>query len=320
MDDSKMPPEANNNNVPKKKFYSRKRFLIPTFIFLLLAGVVVGYWYLFLKGYVGTDDAYIDGDPVTISPKILGRITMLAADEGDTVASGEVLVNLDDSDLKAQEAELGANLELTRKNLPVAGINLDKAKDDFSRASMQFNSNVITKEQFDHARKALELAEAQYAVARSQITASEARLAVIETQLKNTKIISPTLGVVAKKWSVVGDIVQPGQPIFTLYDLKNIWITANFEETKIGVIAPGTPVEISVDSYPDRKFTGKVLLIGAATASQFSLIPPDNASGNFTKVTQRIPVKISIEQPANDAPASLLPGMSVVVKIREKEN
>ncbi len=319
MADIDSSQESGHSPRRKKRLYSRKRFLIPIFLLIVLSAVIIVYWYLFLKGYVGTDDAYIDGDPITISSKILGRITLLAADEGDTVKPGEVLVQLDDSDLKAQEAQLQAGLELTKQNVPVAQINLERAKDDFDRASLQYNSNVITREQYDHARKAQELAQAQYAVANSQISASQAQLAVIETQLKNTRIISPTFGVVAKKWAVLGDIVQAGQPILTIFDLQNIWITANFEETKIGSIAPGTPVEITVDSYPGRKFTGKVLLIGAATASQFSLIPPNNASGNFTKITQRIPVKISVDKPQNDPPASLLPGMSAIVKIRETE-
>lgn len=302
--------------------HRKKRVLIPLFLMLVVAAVVVYYWYNYLRGHVGTDDAVIDSDAVTISSKILGRIVALNADEGDSVKAGQLLVQIDDSDLKAQEAQAQAALDYVQQNVPLARIALDRAKDDFDRASVQYSDHVITSEQFDHARKALEMAQAQQAVALSQVKASQAQLAVIETQLTNTRVISAASGVVARKWVVSGDIVQAGQPIFTLYDLSDVWVTANFEETKLASIHPGDSVEISVDAFPDRTLTGTVELIGAAAASQFSLIPPNNASGNFTKVTQRVPVRIALTNRDHSDPSGrlvLLPGMSVEVKIRVTE-
>ena len=126
-------------------------------------------------------------------------------------------------------------------------------------------------------------------------------------------------GVVSKRWALVGDVVQPGQPVFSIYDVKNIWVTANLEETSLAALQSNNIVEITVDSYPDEKFSGKVFQIGSNTASQFSLIPPNNASGNFTKITQRVPVKISIERNAGANPhrrIDLLPGMSVEIKVK----
>ena len=114
-----------------------------------------------------------------------------------------------------------------------------------------------------------------------------------------------------------GDVVQPGQPIFSVYDNTDLWVTANYEETKISRISLGDSVAISVDAFPDNQFYGKVIQLGTNTASQFSLIPPNNASGNFTKVTQRVPVKISIEQVNSSDKVTLLPGMSVEVDIKE---
>ena len=133
-------------------------------------------------------------------------------------------------------------------------------------------------------------------------------------------IIASMNGVVAKRWVLAGDVVQPGQPIFTIYDVKNIWVTANLEETKLRHIHLNDPVQIDVDTYPGVKFSGKVFEIGNYTASEFSLIPPNNASGNFTKVTQRIPIKISIEDaPAQDGSKPILrPGMSVEVSVKIK--
>jgi len=249
---------------------------------------------------------------------MLGRLALLAVDEGDSVEPGQLLVGLDESDLKAQEAQARAGLEFSRQNVPVAKINIDRAQDDYNRASFQHQNSIITTEQFDHAGRALELAQAQYKVALRQVNTAEAQVAVLETQLGNTRILSPTSGVVAKKWVVPGDIVQPGQPIYTLYDLDDVWITANFEETKLQSINLGDSVRIFVDAFPNWEFSGRVVLIGAATASQFSLIPPNNASGNFTKVTQRVPVKIAFDNPAPGDSlngVALLPGMSVEVKV-----
>jgi membrane fusion protein (multidrug efflux system) len=230
-----------------------------------------------------------------------------------------LLVRLDDSDLRAEEAQAQANVEYARQSVSLAEVALESAQDDFARASVQFKDNVITAEQYEHARQALEAAKAQQKVALSHVNTSNAQLGVVEARLENTQIPAPMSGVVARKWVMPGDIVQPGQPILTIYDLKNVWVTANLEETKLASVAPGDSVRISVDAYPNRDFTGTVLLIGAAAASQFSLIPPNNASGNFTKVTQRVPVKISIDHvdpSGRSQDALLLPGMSVEIKIR----
>jgi membrane fusion protein (multidrug efflux system) len=305
--------------VPRKR---RMRLFVTIFILLLLAGVVVAYWYMYMRGVIGTDDAFIDADPTTISSKMLGRVALLTVDEGDSVTSGQLLVKLDDSDLKAQEAQAQAGLEYVRKNVEVARVSLERVQQDFDRASLQYNDKVITREQYDHTAKALELAQVQYKAALSQVSSSEAQLHVIETQLGNTVITTPTSGVIARRWVMPGDIVQAGQPIYTLYDLQSVWVTANYEETKLSSVNIGDSVRIKVDAYPDREYSGKVVLIGSAAASQFSLIPPNNASGNFTKVTQRFPVKISIDPIRYDDAgevAPLLPGMSVEVVIRVME-
>jgi membrane fusion protein, multidrug efflux system len=291
----------------------RKRIVVPLVALLLLAALVAGYWYRFLRGTVATDDAYVDGDAITVSSKVLGRVTELGADEGDAVAPGRVLVRLDDADLRVREAQGQAGLELAQRNVPVAQINLDRARDDFDRASYQFQEKVITREQLDHARQAWDLARAQVQVALGQVGAAQAQLDVVRGDLQNLEIPAPQPGVVARKWIVTGDIVQPGQPILTLYDLGDVWITANFEETKLGHIRVGDPVRITADAHRGREIAGKVTRIGAVAASRFSLIPPNNAAGNFTKVTQRVPVRIDL---APEARRGLLPGMSVEVKIR----
>jgi membrane fusion protein, multidrug efflux system len=312
MADDRKPPEGKSVATRRGP---RKRVVVPLALLLLAAVVVVGYWLLFLRGFIATDDAYVDGDAITVSAKILGRVTSLGADEGDTVAPGQVLVRLDDRDLRAREAQSRAGLELAQRNVPVAQINLDRARDDFDRASYQFRDRVVTREQLDHARQALDLAQAQVQVAQGQVGAAQAALDVVTSDLANLEIAAPQRGIVARKWIVPGDIVQPGQPIFTLYDLDDLWITANFEETKLSRFRVGDAVRIVVDAQRGRELSGTVTRIGAAAASRFALIPPNNASGNFTKVTQRIPIRIDLASATGAGRGALLPGMSVEVKV-----
>ena len=295
--------------------YRKKRILIPLFIFMIV-GAAVWYWYLGQKGYVSTDDAFIDADKATISSKIPGRIINLKFAEGDTIKMGQVLSVLDTSDLKAQEKQFIAATINANESITLAKVNLEKDKDDFARAQSQYRDNIITKEQYDHSAKALDAAQAEYNISLTKPAMSKAQQEVVKAQLKNSTIYSPIDGVIARKWILEGDVVQQGQPIFTIFDMKNIWITAQFEETRLALVTMGAQVEISVDTYPDIKFSGKVIQIGSNTASQFSLIPPNNASGNFTKVTQRVPVKISIDK--GNSNVNLLPGMSVEVRVKER--
>ena len=139
-----------------------------------------------------------------------------------------------------------------------------------------------------------------------------------EIRLQETKVYSPISGVISKRFVDQGQFVQTGQPLLVVNNPLEKWIVANVEETKLGSIRPNAPVEISVDAYHGKSFHGRVLQLGGYTAAEFSLIPPNNASGNFTKVTQRVPVKISIENssPGEHSATPLLPGMSVEVKIR----
>ncbi len=298
--------------------YRKKRVLIPFAFLLLLAAAGSWYYYTQIKGFDSTDDAYIDGNRVSVSSKMIGRIVFLAADEGDSVKQGEVLVRLDDADLRAQESQAEAGLEDARQAEVLAQVSVDRAEDDFKRAETQFKTKVIPQEQYEHARSALAVARSQQKIAVTRIATAEAQINVVRTSLTNMTITAPMDGMVAKRYALPGDVVQPGQPILSVYDLGSVWVTANFEETKISSLKIGDPVEISVDAYPDLTLDGKVTMFGASTASQYSLIPPNNASGNFTKVTQRIPVKILIDRnpdPKSD-PHPLLPGMSVEVRVK----
>jgi len=303
-----------------KPLYKNKKILIPA---ILLIAAIIGFWFWYQGqlGHVSTDDAFVDADKATISAKILGRIDSLTVSEGDTVDSGDLIAQLSSSDILAQIKEAEAQLNLAKDNVKLAEVKLEKAKDDFDRAELQYKNNIIPKEQYDHAQKEVQTQQVQFNISQSQVSSALAKINVLNTNLENTKIISPIDGIVAKKWVLQGDVVQPGQPILSAYKTSSLWVTANFEETKLSLINLRDSVDISVDAFPDNKFKGTVIQIGSNTASQFSLIPPNNASGNFTKITQRVPVKISIEQvqKQSDKKITLLPGMSVEVDIKERK-
>jgi membrane fusion protein (multidrug efflux system) len=322
------------------------KIYIPLAIVVILVLVGGTYWYIDYTSYIRTDDAVVASDNVSVSPKIMGRISKVYVEEGDSVRQGQLLAEIDSVDLIAQKQQVialksqtianksqaEAKLQYDEKNINILQIALDKSKEDFVRAKAQYSGGVITKEQFDHLEKAEETAKAQLEAARAQIlvsrtmiksaetavTGAQAQIGVISSQLNNTRLYSPVNGIVAKRWLLPGDIAQPSQSIYTINNNSKFWIQVFLEETKIENLHLGQKAIFSLDTYPNVVFTGKVYTIGSTTASQFSLIPPNNASGNFTKITQRVAVKISVSGTEDGQKLSkfnLLTGMSAVVKI-----
>jgi membrane fusion protein, multidrug efflux system len=317
-------------------------------IIAVLTGTFI--WYRDYSRYITTDDARIDADNITIGSKMLGRIVAVYVQEGDIVTKGKLLAELDSSDLTAQRnqalalklqalttlGQANAKYASDLQGLKVVEINLERTKEDFERAKKQSEGEVITEEQYDHIVKAYEAASAQVDASKALINVSKAQInsasaavetanaqvKVIDTQLKNTRLWSPANGVIAKRWLLPGDVIQPGQSAFTLTDDSKKWVISYLEETKISEIQNGKDVKFTIDAFPHVRFYGKVFLTGTSTASVFSLMPASNASGNFTKVTQRIPVRISIDSTDNGMDVSsfnILPGMSAVVKITRKD-
>jgi membrane fusion protein (multidrug efflux system) len=325
---------------------TRFKVYIPLAIVIIIVLAGAWLWYRDYSMYITTDDAHVDADNVSVSAKIMGRIAAVYANEGDLVKQGMLMADLDSTDLVAQrnqtialKAQAHANLVQSETkyksdniSLKVLEINLERANEDMGRAKKQSEGGVIPQEQFDHIKKTFESASAQLEAAKGQLLVAKAMISsasasvesansqikVLEAQLKNTKLYAPAGGVVAKRWLLAGDVVQPGQSVFTITESSNLWVVAFLEETKLSEIHTGQKVKFTLDAFPDVKFMGKIILVGSSTASVFSLIPANNASGNFTKVTQRIPVRISIETASNNKELSsfnILSGMSAVVKI-----
>lgn len=243
---------------PKKQIRKGPKLAGTVILVVVALGAIIGgsLWAINTIGYVGTDDAAIDGKQVKLSSRMLGRISSILATEGQQVKQGDVLVTLDATDLHAQEAQ----------------------------------------------------AQAQYTLAQTQVDTAIAQLGVIKAQLLNTSLSTPISGTVDKISMVNGDVVQPGQAILSVNNLDDIWVTANLEETKIGKITVGSEVTMTIDAFGGRVFHGTVELIRAG------IVAPAFQIGDFTKTTQRVPIKIRFTDPIDGI--KLLPGMSVVVKIR----
>ncbi len=330
----------------QKKAKNKIMVYLPLFIVVVAVLVAGVYWYRQYSRYIKTDDAYVDTDNISVSSKMMGHLVNMYFSEGDSVQQGTLLAELDSNDLVAQKVhflalkkqaeanliQVKAQYNYSTESIKILEVNYNRASEDFKRAQSQFKGGVIAQEQFDHATHALDAAKAQLDAAKSQLKVSEAsigsanaavesagaQIKVIDTQLLNTKLYAPISGLVAKQWLLKGDMAQPGQSVYTITNNNKLWVLVYLEETKIGGVHINQNVIFSIDAFPGETFEGKVFSIGSNTASQFSLIPPSNASGNFTKITQRVPLKISIDKVESQKSLSgykILAGMSVVVKI-----
>jgi len=288
--------------------------LLPVLLVAAAVGCAGYWWYRQQQRFVTTDDAGVEATRITVSSKVPGRIARLFIDEGDTVSPGDTVALLDKTDLLAQLGKIRAMIGLYTVSEQAAGVKLAVAEDDFARTKKQFDNGIITLEQFTHAKSAVDLASVQVKIAAAQTATARADLEVIGKNIDNTILCASSRCVAAKKWLTEGDVIQPGQAIFTMYDMEDCWITARCEETKMRHIREGSPVDITLDAFPTRLLRGHVGQMGISTASQFSLLPAGNAAGNFTKVTQRIPVKIVLDSTGTDG-ISLLPGLSATVRI-----
>ena len=243
----------------------------------------------------------------------------------------------------AQRDEMVANLRVDQQDLVTAQANLslselsmNLAKDNFDRATIQYKGNAIPKEAYQQQQEAyesavvrrdvsknqIEMAHARIAATQASIAASEASVESVRNTLSYYKLYAPSAGVIAKRYYLPGDVVQPGQTIYTLNEGSFLWVAIYLEETKFKSIYMGQQVDFTLDAYPDLKFSGKIFYIGTNAASEFALIPPSNASGNYTKVTQRIPMKVSIDEVYRDKDRVEMPvlvsGMSANIKIVKK--
>jgi membrane fusion protein (multidrug efflux system) len=301
--------------------------------------------------HVSTDDAQVEGHIIPTLARVNGYVAEVGVRENQAVAAGQLLVRLDDREFVARLAQADADLQgalsaqgsrgrvgqaeaqlaAARAAVAQAEANATRARQDADRAQKLAARGIVSGSQLDAAVTGLAAAEAGLDVARKQVQAAEAAWSGAGSRaasqraareraaldLSYTRIVAPRAGVVSRKVVEVGQYVQAGQSLMNVVPLDDVWVVANLKETEIREVTPGDRAEIAVDAYPGRRFRGHVESLSPATGARFSLLPPDNATGNFTKVVQRIPVRIRVDDAA-DPQHPLRPGMSVVATVTAK--
>lgn len=273
-------------------------------LLLIGGGVIAGILLLLLvlnsMSYVSTDDAVIDGHSIPISPKVSAHVLKILVDDNQKVNQGEVLLQLNSEDYEVAKEKAQADLD-------EAIAEQQQAKRDFERYQALAQKEEVSKQQLDKAQLRVETDQAQ-------TLAMQAALKQAELNVSYTKIIAPVTGYVTKKTVQEGEFVQVGQSLMSVVSTQ-MWVTADFKETDLTNMRPGQKVSITIDSYPGKTFEGHLDSIQHGTGSVFTLFPPENATGNFVKVVQRVPVKIVFDN-LPDISDTLALGMSVVCKIK----
>ena len=450
VDEYGEPLADEHEHVRKRPLYRRPAFLLGASLILLLAILFgVRYW-AYARSHETTDDAFIDGHIIQVSPKISGYVTRVYVTDNQTVNAGDLIAEIDDRDPQSkvdqakaalaagmaqqkqartqvtltrvttranvrqaaagvQQARSGvsgaragaasersrrtqssagintaeANMEQARAQLGAAQAEAVRANADVQRYQMLFDKDEVSRQRLDQAIATARAANAQVDAARERVTATEAQVSEAraatsaqaanaqraeaqvggaraqvnealgrleqantapqqvavseaqassaganlqqlqaavdeaELQLSYSRIYAPETGRVTRKAVEVGALVQVGQPLLAIVP-GEVWVTANFKESQVGNIRPGEPVDVTVDAYPDKVFKAHVDSIQAGTGSRFSLIPPENATGSYVKVVQRVPVKIAFDPNQIDSQHLLAPGMSAVPEVKIK--
>ena len=285
--------------MPEEKKRQFQRFGITAAVIALLAGVFLS---MHFAHFESTDDAFIDSHIVPISPKVAGQVQAVHVNDNQTVAAGEPLLEIDPRDYDAKVAE-------ERGKLAAAEAEARRAVADARRYEKIYKQDEISQQQLDHA-------QATAAAALANLAKERGALQLDELNLSYTKLTAPEAGRITKKSVEPGAYVQVGQTLLMVVP-EHVWVTANYKETQLTHMQPGQKVTIKVDAYPGHPFEGHVDSIQSGTGERFSVLPPENATGNYVKVVQRIPVKIMIDTPPDPA-FRLAPGMSVVPSVRVK--
>ena len=319
----------------------------------LVAGLAARYYFVAFRPYESTDDAFIDGHAISISPKVAGHVTQLLITDNQRIHKGDRLLQIDPRDYEVRLDAARANLAAARSRqaqaqslvtvaeaqaaqdhaaVAAATAEARRTQADLERYQA-VEKRAISQQQLDAAVAAaqaatatLEVAQKKAALSAAQINLAKTQITVADTgveqsnvairqaelDLSYTTLTAPVDGLITHRAVEVGQYLQPGQGVLAIV-AEHVWVTANFKETQLARIKPGQSVAIHLDVVPHRQFKGHVDSIQAGTGAQFSLLPPENAAGNYVKVVQRVPVKIVFDE--TDLPALPL-GASAVPAIR----
>ncbi|HKJ30760.1 MAG TPA: HlyD family secretion protein [Balneolales bacterium] len=296
-----------SQNGGKKKLSTGKIILYSVLAIILIVGGLFGYKeFRYYTTHVETEDAQTDGYITPVTARVSGYITEIKVNDNEHVKKGQLLAQIDTTDyaLKVRMAKSAlssakASLDVAKAAQEQAKVALDKAKLDFKRAAHLYKGGATTRKNYDDAQAALNAAKAKYnqtvqkvEQVKTNIKSQQDNLSFAKLQLSYTHITAPDNGVISKKKIQVGQLIQTGQPLMAVTNTHDVWVTANFKETELQHIKVGQLVKIHIDAYPGHDFTGRVQSFAGATGAKYALLPPENATGNFVKVVQRVPVKI----------------------------
>lgn len=323
-----------------------KRFILLAVIPALIVIIAIGF-YLFGGRYMDTENAYVHADMVSVVPEVSGRISKVAVKENQLVKAGDLLFSIDPvrydielekaksalAEVKAQIQTMKASYQEMKQELSVAKSNFGFAQREYKRQGELARKHAVSDSVLDSYRHKMQLAEQQIEQVRKglqRIKASlsgdpeiavekhplykkaEAALDSAEKDIQDTQVIARFDGI-ASKTPVEGEYASPNRSAMSLVSVSNVWIDANLKETQLTHIKPGQKVDVEVDAYPDYTWEGHVSSIAGAAGSEFSILPAQNATGNWVKVVQRIPVRIELDKAPENI--RLLSGMSVSVSV-----
>jgi len=306
----------------------RRRLIALAIVTLLGLGAYGAYWYSHARFYQSTDDAYVAGDLVQVTSEVPGTVTALSADDTQSVQAGQALLELDPADANIAISNAEANLARAVRQvraLVAQSAELDaqiaeretalrRAQDDYKRRADLTRDGAVSNEELAHAKDAIVQLQANLSAAREQLNANAAQIdgttienhpqvlaaaaAVREAALalERTHLTAPVSGVVARRAVQIGQRVAPGTPLLAIVPLNAVWVDANFKEVQLADMRVGQPVALHADFYgKDVVFHGKVAGLSAGSGSAFALLPAQNASGNWIKIVQRVPVRIALD-------------------------
>ncbi len=343
-----IPDEPASGNVPPASNNKRKWLMGGFSVLFILCGAAYGtYWASIGRFAENTNDAYVAGNVVELMPRVNGTVIAIRADNTQLVKQGDAVVRLDSTDariaLKRAEAKLAQAVRQVQglyqteaqqhAKVSLQRAKLTQSKSDYRRTINLATQNVVSVENYQHSgthvdidQASLDLAEHELAATRAavantglddhpQVILAEATLRDAYVALQRTTISAPVTGYVDKRSVQVGERVSPGKPLMAIIPLDQVWVDANFKESQLRNVRIGQPVSLTADLYSsDVEFQGRVLGLGAGTGSAFAVLPPQNATGNWIKVVQRVPVRIRLD-PAQIARYPLLIGLSMVATI-----
>ncbi len=334
MEDEKLEQQVEQEEKQPSKKIKRKIAAVAVIVLLIFAG----FYFVNEMKYESTDDAYVETTTVNVAPKVSGQIEEVFVTDNQFVKAGELVAIIDDADYKVRLAQADANYEKikfdqanAKANLKASQSNIELAKKDLDRYTNLYEQGAVSKQTLDAAQVKYDnakagLTQAQQAlfsdsngktVADANLLTAKAAKDKAELDLSYTKIYAPQSGTVTSRRVEKGMYVQVGSPLFTLVPEK-VWVVANYKENQLRHMKAGQSVDIKIDTYPDHVFKGEIDSIQRASGAKSSLFPPENAVGSFVKIVQRIPVKIVFTEKIDTDKYNVVPGMSVVPKVKVK--